>query len=234
MSNDRQVKKILILAANPKQTVRLRVDEEVRDIKEGLQRSLNRDKFELRYDLAVRPRDIRRAVLDFRPNIIHFSGHGDKTEGLLFEDETGKSQFVTGETLAELFGLFSGQIECVLMNACYSEMQADAIVQHINYVIGMNAPIRDRDAIEFAVGFYDALAAYNPEYDQDTPFEFAFNIACNSIKLAEVSANNTREAVRVSGIPGEKTIAVLKKKTGLELPKTNIVESIKRAKPRPS
>jgi CHAT domain len=215
MSNDRQVKRILVLAANPKQTVRLRVDEEVRDIKEGLQRSLNRDKFELRYDLAVRPRDIRRAVLDFRPNIIHFSGHGDKTEGLLFEDETGKSQFVTGETLAGLFEQFSQQIECVLMNACYSEMQADAIVQHINYVIGMNAPIRDRDAIEFAVGFYDALAAYNPEYDPDTPFEFAFNIACNSIQLAGVSANNTREAVRVSGIPGEKTIAVLKMKPGL-------------------
>ncbi|MFH7025044.1 MAG: CHAT domain-containing protein [Heteroscytonema crispum UTEX LB 1556] len=229
MSNNPQVKKILVLAANPKQTVRLRVDEEVRDIKEGLLRSRFRDKFELRYEEAVRPRDIRRAVLNFRPNIIHFSGHGDKTDGLLFEDETGNSQFVTGEALAGLFEQFSQQIECVLMNACYSEVQADAIVQHINYVIGMNAPIHDRDAIEFAVGFYDALAAYNPEYDKNTPFEFAFNIACNSIKLAGVSGNNTREAVRVSGIPGENTIAVLKKKPGLELPKTTIVEPIQRA-----
>ncbi|BAY07541.1 CHAT domain-containing protein [Calothrix sp. NIES-2098] len=186
-------KKILILAANPKQTVRLRLDEELRDIKEGLQRSLNRDNFDLRYDLAVRPRDIRRAILDYRPNIIHFSGHGVGVKGLSFEDETGKEQLVTGEALAGLFGQFSNQVECVLLNACYSEVQANAIVQHINYVIGMNDAIDDKAAIEFVVAFYDALAAYNREYDSGSPVEFAFNIARNAIELAGVSGESIPE-----------------------------------------
>ena len=79
MSSNPPVKKILVLTINPKHTKytkQLRLDEEVRDIQEGLQRSLNREKFDLRYDLAVRPCDIRRAVLDYRANIIYFSGHG--------------------------------------------------------------------------------------------------------------------------------------------------------------
>ena len=180
--------KILILAANPKQTVRLRLDEELRDIKEGLQRALNRENFDLRYDLAVRPRDIRRAILDYRPNIIHFSGHGSGVQGLAFEDETGNEQLVTGEALAGLFGQFSNQVECVLLNACYSQVQADAIAQHINYVIGMNDQIQDKAASEFVVGFYDGLLAYNSQYDSGSPpVEFAFNIARNAIGLAGVS-----------------------------------------------
>ncbi|MBD2205989.1 CHAT domain-containing protein [Calothrix sp. FACHB-1219] len=179
-------KKILILAANPSNTSRLRLDQELRDIKEGLQRAQNRENFDLRYDLAVRVRDIRRAILDYRPNIIHFSGHGAGIEGLAFEDETGKTQLVTGEALAGLFGQFSKQVECVLLNACYSKVQAEAISQHINYVIGMNDKIGDKAAIEFVVGFYDGLLGYNSEYDEVSPVEFAFDLARNAIALARV------------------------------------------------
>ncbi len=35
-------KEILILSANPKDTARLRLDEEIREIEEGLRRSKNR------------------------------------------------------------------------------------------------------------------------------------------------------------------------------------------------
>ncbi|MBW4450426.1 MAG: CHAT domain-containing protein [Spirirestis rafaelensis WJT71-NPBG6] len=187
MNIDTPTKKILILAANPKQTSRLRLDEEVRDIKEGLRLSQQRDKFILQQEWAVRPRDVRRAVLDFRPNIIHFSGHGAGSTGLSFEDETGKEKLVTAEALAGLFGQFAKQVECVVLNACYSEEQAVAIAQHIDYVIGMNAAIGDKAALEFAVGFYDALVAYDPRYDTYSRIEFAFNIACNAIQFAGVS-----------------------------------------------
>ncbi|MBD2609073.1 CHAT domain-containing protein [Scytonema hofmannii FACHB-248] len=187
MSNNPTVKKILILAANPKNTVRLRLDQEVHDIKKGLQSAKERDNFILQQEGAVRPQDIRLAVLDFRPNIIHFSGHGSETEGLSFEDEVGKEKFVTAEALAEFFKLFAKDVECVLLNACYSEVQAKAIAQHIDYVIGMNEAIADKAALEFAVGFYDALARYNPQSDGDSSIEFAFNVARSSILLAGVS-----------------------------------------------
>jgi len=63
------VKKILFLAANPKGTARLRLDEELREIETGLQLAKNRDRFILESKGAVRPIDVRRAILNFVPNL---------------------------------------------------------------------------------------------------------------------------------------------------------------------
>jgi hypothetical protein len=149
-------KRILILTANPKATPKLRLDKEVREIKEGLQRSKYRDRFEIHSVWAVRHWDLRRALLDFKPHIVHFSGHGTK-EGLMLEDEMGLAVTATKEALSSLFEIFSDTVECVILSACYSGPQADAISKHIDYVIGMKKDFDDKAAIEFAVGFYDAL-----------------------------------------------------------------------------
>jgi len=64
-------------------------------------------------------------------------------------------------------------------------------VQYIDYVIGMNDEIGDKAAIEFAVGFYDALVAYDPQFDARVPVEFAFDIACNAIQLEGIAEQLT-------------------------------------------
>lgn len=74
-NNNTPVKKILILAANPKNTSWLRLDEEVREIDEGLRRANKRELFELEQKLAVRSRDFYRAILDTQPQIVHFCVH---------------------------------------------------------------------------------------------------------------------------------------------------------------
>ncbi len=172
--NTNQKKKILILSANPIGTTRLRLDKEVRDIKEGLLRSKYRDQFEVEQRLALRIRDLRRALLDHEPQILHFTGHG-KSEGLLVEDKLGLPTLVPARALTGLFKLYSNQIECVILSACYSDHQARAINKHIRYVIGMPGEIKDKAAIEFAVGFYDALGA-------GKPVEEAFEFGCNAIQ----------------------------------------------------
>lgn len=174
-------KKILILSANPKTTPRLRLDEEVREIEEGLRRAKHRSQFEIQSRWAVRLRDLRRALLDYGPHIVHFTGHG-KEEGLLVEDESGLAVSISAKALSGLFKLFSEQIECVIMSACYSARQAAAINKHIHYVIGMRKEIKDKASIEFAVGFYDALAA-------GRSIEDAFEFGCNAI-LTEFPAES--------------------------------------------
>ena len=171
--------KILILAANPNDTTRLRLGEEVRDISEGLARASHRDEFEIAQRWAVRSRDLQRAMLDEMPQIVHFSGHGAGEAGLYFEDVSGNTQLVTGSALASLFRLINQKspIECVLLNGCYSQAQAEVIKQHIPYVIGMGASMKDRAAIEFAVGFYDALGAGNS-------VEFAFESGKVAVALS--------------------------------------------------
>ncbi len=187
-------RKILILAANPKNTSPLRLDEEVREIDNGLQRAQHRDQFELVQKWAVRPRDIQRAMLDINPQIVHFPGHGTGEKGLVFEDETGQAKLVSGEALAALFELFADKLECAVLNSCYAKKQAEKIVQYIPYVIGMKQAIGDRAAIEFAVGFYDALGA-------GRSVEFAYKLGCTAIQM--------------SGIPEHLTPVLLKKTESL-------------------
>ncbi|MCY7284849.1 MAG: CHAT domain-containing protein, partial [Cyanobacteria bacterium CAN_BIN43] len=183
MSSDRSTT-ILMLSANPQGMPILQLGKERREIKRGLERSQYRDRFQLELEEAVRTEDLRRAMLDFQPQIVHFSGHGDGETGLAFEDETGKVQLVAGEALAGLFELFADQVQCVVLNACYSDVQAVAIARHIPYVIGMNAAIGDRAAIEFAISFYDALGA-----GREIPF--AYKLGCNAIQLAGVPEHLT-------------------------------------------
>ncbi|WP_051470088.1 GUN4 domain-containing protein [Fischerella sp. PCC 9605] len=185
MNNNTAVKNILILAANPKGTSPLRLSEELREIKDGLRRrSKAGNQFLIESAEAVRYRDIHRSMLDVEPEIIHFSGHGMKEEGLVFEDEIGRAKPVDAEALAGLFELFADRVKCVVLNACYSEIQARAIAQHIDYVIGMSQAIGDRAAIEFAVGFYDALGS-------GKSVEFAYKLGCRVIRIAGIPENLT-------------------------------------------
>ncbi|HBB35498.1 MAG TPA: hypothetical protein DDZ80_17020 [Cyanobacteria bacterium UBA8803] len=126
------MKTLLILAANPRDTTPLRLDEEVREIDGVLRRAQRRDDFEIKQQWAVRSRDVQAAMLDFNPHIVHFSGHGEGVQGLAFEDGKGKVHLVNADALAGLFKLFAKQVECLILNACYSEVQAEAIAQHIN------------------------------------------------------------------------------------------------------
>lgn len=160
MNNNDTVKTILILAANPKNTAPLRLDEEIREIDEGLRRANQRHQYKLEQKWAVRSRDFYRAILDYQPQIVHFCGHGSEQDGIVLEDDTGKMVLLETNALASMFKLFAKKgVECVILNACYSEVQADAIHQYVDYVLGMKKAVGDKAAVAFSVAFYDALAA---------------------------------------------------------------------------
>jgi hypothetical protein len=165
------MKKILILAANSTDTGKLRLDEEVREIQAAHRKARNREEIEITSEWAVTIDDLRSALYH-KPNIIHFSGHGAGDDGLVLENQHGQKQLVSSESLAGLFKLFKDDVECVVLNACYSKVQAEAIYEHIDCVVGMNYTIGDKAAIEFATGFYDALT--NGRNYQDS-FEFGKN-----------------------------------------------------------
>jgi hypothetical protein len=204
------LKKILLLSANPVATGRLRIDEEMREIKEGLQRAKQREQFAIETATAVRYRDLGRQILDNSPNIVHFSGHGkgiergveDATsrkfefdgeesgdEGIIVEDESGQVKLIDIGAIAGLFKLFADTVECVVLNACYSQFQAEAIAEYIPYVVGMRKAIGDKAAIEFAIAFYDALGS-------GRDYEFAYHYACNAIDLAGIPESDTPKLLK--------------------------------------
>ncbi len=168
--------KILFLVADPTDTTRLRLGTELREIQEQLSLSKLRSKFVMVQRMSVRPADISQAILDEEPSIIHFMGHGTSTGELCFENESGQAQAVSVEALSALFELFSGKIDCVLLNACYSAVQANAIANYVPYIIGMNQAISDTSATSFSIGFYQALGA-------GKSIEEAYKLGCVQIQL---------------------------------------------------
>lgn len=186
--------KILFLASNPSDTVRLRLDEEVRAIDRSLRAGKFRDRFELIQHWAVRPGDLQEIFLRREPNIVHFSGHGSETGQIVLENEQGNSQVVAPTALSELFSLFSDSIRCVVLNACYSYEQAQAIAQHVDCVVGMSAAIDDKSAESFALAFYQALA-----YGKSV--KSAFELGRLQIDLENLPEPDAPKLVTIKGDP---------------------------------
>ncbi|MGL5940641.1 MAG: hypothetical protein ACRC2S_09675 [Waterburya sp.] len=185
--------KILILEANPHQDLKL--DKEIRELTKVINESSDHYEFQIKDGAAVQTNQIHKLMLEFEdkepkedPIIVHFCGHGTGEQGLIFENEKGGRDLVSTETLANFFELFQHRIVCVVMNACYSDVQAEAISKHIDYVIGMNQAIRDDAAIAFSIGFYRALG-----YGKS--IENAYKFGCNAIQLAIEDGSKNRDAI---------------------------------------
>lgn len=176
-------KKILFLAANPRDTQAIDLRREFEKICAKIKMGKNGDAFQLQQKWAVNIPDINQSLLDEEPNIVHFSGHGSKLGRIYLEDAAGMKKEIRPDALAELFELFSQEIECVVLNACYSETQAQEIAKHINYVIGMSDAILDKAAIVFSEAFYQAVAA-------GKDYEFAFKMANTTIKAFDLGKDN--------------------------------------------
>jgi hypothetical protein len=150
--------KILFVAANPKATARLMLDEEIREIENKLLAADYRDRVELKSAWAARPDDLLQAFNRYRPHIVHFSGHGSPDGQIVLTDNNGREKPVSTQSLQALFTTLKDNIRVVMLNACYSRAQAQAIASVIDCAIGMSDSIVDRAAIAFAASFYRAIA----------------------------------------------------------------------------
>ncbi len=175
--------KILILVSNPTGTSNIDVLPEVRNVEEALRRGQYRERLEIIWKVAVKQEDLRRHILDVKPQIIHFCGHGT-TEGLILEDDKGQRKPVSNEFLVDLLRIYDTRIECVLFNACDSQVLAQKASEHLNYAIGMSQPVKDKAAIAFSQAFYDGLGA-------GELIEKAFEFGKNAV-LGQISSDNAR------------------------------------------
>ena len=189
MKDDSKQIRILFLSANPLDTSRLRLDEEIRAIDQALRQAKFRDKFDIQQQWAVRVTDLQSYLLRHQPDIVHFSGHGSSASEIILEDRAGNSQPVPIRALSRLFAAFSDTIQCVVLNACYSEEQAKAIAAHIDKVIGMSKAIGDESAISFAAAFYQALG-----YGKD--IQTAFELGCVQIDLEDLGEQDTPKLLK--------------------------------------
>ena len=84
----------------------------------------------------------------------------------------------------------------MVLNACYSKVQADAIANHIDTVIGMSTAIGDEAAISFSAAFYQALA-----YGRS--LRTAFKLACIQIDMENIPEDETPNLIAPKVKPDE-------------------------------
>lgn len=149
--------RILFLSANPWTTSRILVDEEAREVRERLREGPFRRRFELLPYPAARPGDLQRLLLDFRPHIVHFSGHGSKQHRIILGGLNGHGTMVDLQGLTNVFALYNSHVRLVLLNACFTEAHAKSISKVVNYSIGTSRAIGDKVGVAFAGAFYRAL-----------------------------------------------------------------------------
>lgn len=148
---------ILFLAANPHGSHSLKLAEECAEIERELKLAPHRDDFRFVSRWAVGIDELIRHLNELDPTVIHFSGHGGGSAGLILQDERGQPQLVSGRALAMMVASAAMHARVAVLNACYSTEQAEALLSELDCVVGMDGAIGDDAARVFAIRFYGAL-----------------------------------------------------------------------------
>lgn len=184
---------ILFLAANPDGVTKLALDQECRAIREKIRASDFPKALELKTEWAIRPDDLLQYLNEYRPHIVHFSGHGSANEELILHDKDDQAKRVSKEALRALFATLKDNIRLVMLNACYSRPQGEAIVEVIDCAVGMKKAIGDEAAIVFAASFYRALGF-------GRSVQGAFEQGRTALLLEGIAEQNTPELLVRSGV----------------------------------
>lgn len=172
--------KILFLASNPSQLGELSLRVEHSRIAERLQ-NVDEELFDIKVNFATTSRQFIDRVIDYKPHILHFSGHGikgnqvkdeladrldkalDGRGGIAFihPDKPGEHKILAARSLRKIIErmLNAGKVplKAVILNACYSEEEAKQISTHNLYAIGMEKAIADNTSVSFSSSFYEEL-----------------------------------------------------------------------------
>lgn len=149
---------IMFASASPEKEVRLRVDKEFRQVTEKLRGARHRDRFRLVQISALRFEDLRTALLEHKPHVLHLSCHGEPDGSLKFESGAeDDAKAVSKKKLLKLLRALGSSLRLVVFNACHSAQIACDVPPTIGLSIGMNDAIYDSEAVEFSVAFYETL-----------------------------------------------------------------------------
>ena len=170
---------LLIVSANPIDTSRLRIDEEIREITAILKYNNN---YQLMTSLATKANEIDHIILEITPEILHINVHahpfsdqdGNNIASFCFEDDQGRAILINGKRLVDFIKIFPS-IKLALMNTCHSAETAYQLSEFIPYTIGFLDAVDDKMCVSFAKSFYKALSS-----KEDIEFAYSFAVkACN-------------------------------------------------------
>jgi hypothetical protein len=140
---DDGITKILFLASNPSDTAKLQLTTEHSRVSARLQEALEPEKFPLKFRQAVTPSEFAEYLFLEKPDIVHFSGHGDKktpeVQNMIQESRAGRPE--TAATAAKqeeesgIFLLDEDKRHAHFVNTTFLKRTFKSIVQRQNIPI---------------------------------------------------------------------------------------------------
>ncbi len=163
---------VLMCTANALHSKQLRLDQEMKIIKEGLKNANHRDSAKFEISPQVTFSDVIRNVEDLEPMFLHFSGHSDHWNRLVLEGTDGTPKLVSPPLLAELLEGLPTRPTLVTFATCHSWALAQAAARHVPFAIGFRGRLSDARAPVFSAMLYDRLFS-RPKLDVPRAFRSA-------------------------------------------------------------
>jgi predicted transcriptional regulator len=197
---ERQKVRILFVSANPRDTDTLELIKECNNVRDRLISTEYGDQFDFDQRHEVSVSEIDRYLLDYKPQVLHFSGHGS-SDGIVFQDSDKEVERTSIRALSDLFRIVNEdesmtddtRVRLVFLSACYSQKQAETISKHVDCVIGMSAAVTDEAARVFAESFYQAIGF-------GKSIKTAFDLGCNKVARLNISEAHTPKLLNRQGI----------------------------------
>jgi hypothetical protein len=175
--------RLLFLSANVNERSPLAVDQEYNRVKAARQALGMWPAWRVcvEHTPAAAWEQVPEQLLIHAASIVHFAGHGYADGSLEFSKRSGGNQRIHISGIAKLFANYAFQVRLVVLNACYSDALAKALVEYIDVVIGVPGAISDDAVILFTPPFYQQLLG-------DKSVQTAFEVAC-AVLLGQHTTN---------------------------------------------
>src|SRR6185503_5746879 len=99
--------RVLFLSANPIDTDKLQLIKECNNIYEKIRSADHGNEFSFDQRHEVSSSQLQDYLLDLKPQIVHFSGHGSKSGNIIFQGEDGVSEEASVDSVSKLFKILN-------------------------------------------------------------------------------------------------------------------------------
>ncbi len=180
--------RVLFITSNPRhyQYQQLRIEKEFMRVSVALQ---GRPFLDLKASMESRIKNFNETILKYKPQVIHFSGHGydegdrdgKNDKGIILQDENGEIKRLSVSNLTKMIRAWKKvfDIDLVFLSSCDTlnlGKQIKKILGVKKNVIAMNGAIFDKTALEFSAAFYSFYAL-------KLPIDVCFESAKNQIDI---------------------------------------------------
>ena len=160
----KEVKKILFICSSPDGQNPLDFGREFKNIENARQLADGRNDYAVpNIKTGVEADNLPHILTKYQPDILHFSLHSSKSEGLYFENETGQAEPITAEDFKDIIATYisdpdgKGIIDTIVLSCCNSKLYGKQIEEYANHVIVTKDLFPDKAAVVYTKDFYKML-----------------------------------------------------------------------------